>query len=247
LDAETCDAAADAIALMVALALAPAATNAADGRDAGPADASPPVGASSAAAPPPARSAPAARPPPRASKPAPPSPLRHVFGGADFVTAQGVAPNEIYAGAPFVGWRSTRPATLGWSLRGSFLRAETGDIAATEGGADFTWTLGRLEGCAVLWPARSLRLAACARFEAGVLDVAGKGVMPSETQHSGWIAVDPLGRVEWSFFGPLFLEAAGGPSFHISANRFFFHPNVTVYEVPYVGAFGEAGLGVHFL
>jgi hypothetical protein len=299
LDADTCDDVADALALMVALALDPHALRAASPApallDAGAAststpdlnaapasdssrhvlsasapgsldssvvDASAPDGSALDASLPDssAASSPPLPPPILLEGPAPPDivsrdappppPPRHFFSGADFALATDVTPHPLFSVAPYVGYRSTRPALFGLfapSVRLSFARAVTGAIAAGQGAADFTWTVGRLDGCAILSPDQALRIGACVRVEAGVLEVSGQQVFPVQTQRSAWLAPGVLARLEWSFFGPFFVDASGGSSFRIFLNRFVFLPDTSVYEVPPVGFFAEAGFGVHFL
>lgn len=176
-------------------------------------------------------------------------PPPHYFVGVDLALATDVTPHLLFAGAPYVGYRTTRPILfgLGLSIRASFLRAGTGTIPATGGAADYLWTVGRLDGCAMLWPARPLRIGGCLRAEAGVLDVQGEQIIPAQTQHSAWVAGGLLARVDWSLFGPVFLDASGGPSLRITAHPFVFLPDTLVYEVPVVGFSAEAGVGVHFL
>ena len=180
--------------------------------------------------------------------PAPPRPPLHFFGGIDLALASDVTPTSpLFAGAPYVGWRSTREGLLGPSFRASFLRAGTGTLTEPGGAASFTWTVGRLDACAMLWPAGRLRLGGCARVEGGVLEGSGEQIANALTQRSAWVALGALARVEWSLLGPLFLDAEGGPTFRITADRFYFLPGTTVYDVPVVGFSSEAGLGVHFL
>jgi hypothetical protein len=277
LQADTCDEVADALALMVVLAIDPGALSAPEASpatpsaiDAGapalldaaaPLDASSPLDASTpldrwvgpdAATAPSSPVPPAISPAPTDSTPAALSTRpRHFFGGGDFAIATGVTPSALFTGAPFIGWRMTEGSLLGASVRVAFLRVGTGTVTVVDGGADFTWTVGRVDGCALLWPSRSLRLGACARVEAGVLEVVGKDVPAPRTWNSPWVAVGTLARLEWSFFGPLVLDVEAGPSFHVSAEEFYFEPygrnGTSGYTVPYVGFVSEAGVGIHFL
>ncbi|MGO8993086.1 MAG: hypothetical protein ACLQVI_07145 [Polyangiaceae bacterium] len=266
LDADSCADVADALALMVALAVDPHALSAAPP----PTDAAPPEALDAGSAPDseaalvadaesPDTSAPSLPPPPTTPSPADsvattpaaaPRPL-HYFGGGDFAVLTNIAPNVIFAGAPYVGWRSTGDALLGLNVHVAFLRAGTAPETVTDGSADFTLTLGRVDTCAMLWPSRSLRLGGCARIEAGVLEGSGYDVANAQTQPSAWLSLGPLARFEWSFFGPLMLDLGAGPAFHITANHFYFNPegqsSSSGWTVPIVGFSGEAGLGVHVL
>ncbi len=216
----------------------------------GPADGVADAALVDAVAPPPAAVAPDTLSPvpegPPVAAPASSRPGRF-FVGADFVVATGVTPVTLFTGSPVVGWRTTGAALLGASVRAGFLRVGTGTLTTTPGrSADYTWTVGRADACALLWPARALRLGACARVEVGALDVSGKEVNLPRTVHSPWVAAGVLGRGEWSFFGPLSLGLDVGPAFHITANEFYFLSSTDVYTVPVVGIWAEAGVGAYF-
>jgi hypothetical protein len=267
LDADTCDEVADALALMVALAIDPHASIAPVAPPASAGSASPDSdsGATPASTAPFADAAPPPLPLPPPPPPAPlttapttdeadaaaahgsSSALRHVFAGADFAVATGVTPTTLLAGSPYIGWRSTQASLLGVSVRGAFLRAATAALDVPTGGqAIFTWTVGRLDGCAVLWPDRALRLDACARIEAGALDGTGEQIVGARTRHGAWLAAGPLARLEWSLLRVLELDVGVGPVFRTLTNRYYFLPGATVYQVPVTGLDAEAGLGVHF-
>jgi hypothetical protein len=141
-----------------------------------------------------------------------------------------------------------RGASLEMSLRAAFLRAESGTVSVTGGAAAFTWDAGRIDGCAIPWPGHALSLGACVRVEAGVLDVAGTDISAPQSRHSAWLALAPLAHLEWALLGSLFLEAQAGPTFRLTADRFFFLPDITTgYRVPVVALDAEGGVGVHFL
>jgi len=169
------------------------------------------------------------------------------FGGVDFASASGVSPATLVAPSVTIGWRGTSAALWGASIRAEFLRAETGTLMVPGGRADFTWTIGRLEACAMLWPSQRVRFGVCARAEAGALDVRGSDVVAGQTQHTLWIAAGPMARAEAGVVGPLFLDFAVGPTVRVLPQRFYFRPDLTAYTVPNVGADAEFGLGVHIL
>jgi hypothetical protein len=176
----------------------------------------------------------------------------HFFVGGDFVLATGVAPVPLYTGSPYVGWRYTRFSQVGPTVRGSFLRAESNGAGVLGGGtANFSWTLGRVDGCATVWPRGRVKLSPCARFEAGALDVTGStfsssGVRPL-TPNGPWLAVGGLGRVEVTLFGPVSFDSEVGAIFPLSAGNFVINPSRTsAYEVPCCGFEAGTGLGLSF-
>jgi hypothetical protein len=161
--------------------------------------------------------------------------------GADLALAVGTAPSTLVGASPHVGWRSSG-ATVGLSVRLGFLHATTQD-----GSAAFAWTVGRADGCSTLWPTRPARLSACARIETGALDATGLDVVAPRSQSRAWLSAGPLLRAEWTFAAPMFVEADFAAMFHVTADRFYFLPDTTVYQVPLVGLGGSAGVGVTFL
>ena len=182
----------------------------------------------------------------------PPSPLRafvrHFIAGADVALATGVTPKTLFAGTPYLDWRSSAVASLAAAFRVAFLRAGTGTVPVGTGNAaaDFTWTVGRIDGCATLRPTRRVGLSPCACLEGGALEVHGDRVPEARTQHSAWIAAGPVARVEWTLLGPIVLDAQVGSSFRLTDYRFVVLPVATAYQVPYAGLEAEAGLGLSF-
>jgi hypothetical protein len=251
--ASTCSEAADALALMVALAIDPSAVlvppPATSASSPAPMPAAPWESAYSVAGPPPA--APAVVPPaaPDRGETAPPSqapPARSLSLGADLVIAQGVAPTALVGASPFVGWRSVTRSAIAPSIRAAFLRASSSEVDVTGGSATFVWTVGSVDGCILSWPRGSARVLACARVEGGTLQGTGAKIPGAHSNTRTWLAAGPLARGEWDVLAPLFLEADVAALVHITADRFYFVPDTTVYEVPLVGIVASAGVGVHF-
>ena len=249
--ADSCADVADALALVVALAVDPAALTTPVREPAAPP-------ALDAAAAPPGSSAPA---PSQAPAPTPLAVAQHdeassppattlprtLSLGVDLDLSAGTAPGVLIGPSPWVAWVSPVHATIVPAFRLALGRASTGSIAVTGGSADFVWTVGRADGCAVLWPSQPARLSACARIEGGVVDAEGVDVPDARRQTRGWFAAGPLVQAQWSFAPPLFLELEASGMVHIVADRFYFLPDVTAYQVPTLGLVGSAGLGVYFL
>jgi len=216
LDGSSCEEVADGLALAVALAVDPAArmTPAAPSASSAAPVAAPtaPSATSSASAAPPTP-APAATPPTIAFEPAPsaataaeaPAPtraprargargVRALSVGADLALATGVTPQTLLGVSPFFGWRATGRARIEPSVRLSFVRAASGTLQVTGGAAAFTWTVGRLDGCAGTAPSLSVRLLACARVEGGVLEATGSQVPAPQQRTRAWFAAGPVAR-----------------------------------------------------
>jgi hypothetical protein len=262
--ADRCSDVDDALTLMVALAIDPQAslTPVSAGSAAPPASIpSAPSVAGSASAPPVPQPVPPTPPPPPPTRQSAAVPQEDARSGAlpqrqpetlsigvDLAVASGVAPGMLVGASPSVEWRSGARSLLAPALRLGFVRTSSGTFDAGGGAASFTWTVGRLDGCGLDWsPAASLHLFGCARVEAGVLDAVASGIVGAHGSTRGWFAAGPLMRVEWAFLPPLYLDADVAPMFRVTADRFYFLPDNTVYEVPYAGLDASVGLGVHFL
>jgi hypothetical protein len=263
--ASTCSDVANALALVVALAVDPSALLA-----------TPPSSSASA----PTATSPSASPPPPVPEPAPvsiarapllapgsPTPAGHADAplavdsttstprlpstlslGTDLAIAGGVVPAAIVGVSPHVGWVSSRAATVVPSARLAFLRAGTGILDVPGGSAIFEWTVAMLDACATHRSSNdSTRISACARVEGGTIDTSGIGIAAPRAQSSAWIAAGALLRGEWAIVQPMFVEGALAAMAHPIVHRFYFLPDTTAYQVPVLGWSGSVGVGVHFL
>ncbi|MDP8999650.1 MAG: hypothetical protein M3O46_06010 [Myxococcota bacterium] len=226
--ADTCSDVADALALVVALAIDPRAS-----------------------APLAVATAPATKP--SAQSVASPTPLpeseSHMFfAGLDVAVATGVTPKLVIGGSPSVGWRARRGTLFEPSVRVAFIRAGTGAVDVANGRVEFTWTVGRVDVCPVVGAGGRLRIAACVRVEAGALEAMRADVSSPQTSLQPWVAGGAVARGEWSFFPWAFIAAEVGGLVRVTQERFYFMmPGTPVYQVPPVGVTGGAGVGIHFL
>jgi hypothetical protein len=250
--ADTCADAASALSLVVALAIDPSAKSPSAPAPSPPAEsATPPIA-------PPASSSGSWSYPSAPREPqegaAPPSPLTKrtgargaFFAGVDVSMDSGVSPRALFGPSPYLGWQAGGARALAPSFRLAFLRAATGPLGAPDGTAAFAWTVGRLDACPVALAGQALRATACARLEAGSLQVTGGAIADSLTRVRPWFAAGVLARAEWTFLAPLFLDANVGALVRATTDRFFFLPDTTVSRVPSLGASVGAGAGAHFL
>jgi hypothetical protein len=228
--ADTCSDVVDALALMVALAVDPTSVA--------------PTAATSSEAPPAVSSSTESR-----LSTASPRLGGAVFGGADFAVATDVTPRTLLAGSPYVGWRSaTAERLFAPSLRAAFIRAGSGMLGVPGGTAEFTWTVGRLDGCPIAWPRGALRVTECVRVEAGTLEAgAGMGVPAPRTALRAWLSAGALARAEWSFLPPIFIDAEAGAVLRVMQDRFYFNPAMTTaFQVPPLGVTAGVGVGALF-
>jgi hypothetical protein len=250
--APSCDEAAEALALMVALAVDPSAVLIAPvAKRAGDAGPPPNAGPETSNAPPP--------PPvtmdtgstarevevPRAV--AEPGARRTLYVGMDVAVATDVMPSATVGLSPYAGWSANRRGFIEPGVRLAFVHGSSATAAAAGGTASFEWNVGRADGCLLSWPGGSARLLACGRAEAGVLDASGADVSSPRGATRGWLSAGPLLRFEWTIVSTLFLDADAAAMFHITDNRFYFSPDATIYVVPVAGLEAATGLGLHFL
>jgi hypothetical protein len=260
LEAASCAEAADALALMVALAVDPTALLPPPTAE----SAAAPAGLSSSPAPAPTGAATRSPPssPPETLRPysasqsgaeplAPvvmPSGLPHTFYlGAAASVVTNVAPSAIVAAAPYGGWRGTRRRWTEPEVRVALVRGSSATFAVAGGTASFTWTVGQADGCLLSWPEGPARVLACARLEAGVLEGTGSGVAFARSADRGWLSAGPLLRFEWTAVAALFFDADVAAMVHVTDDRFYFAPDATIYTVPVGGLEAALGLGIHFL
>lgn len=258
-EAATCAEVADALALVIALAIEPGAAPPAtaptpiDQRASRP-PADPPIAPPAASAtvspglrsPSPATSAPAREAQARPS-PARPNERRSLLVGLDAAVDVGVSPAALFGLSPYVGWQSKSTALFAPALRVAFDRARSGVLAVPNGTAAFTWTVGRVDACPFGKSLASVRISACARLEAGALEVAGGDIVNARGKTRAWVAAGALARAEWTFLEPFFVEVEAAGVVRATDDRFVFLPDTTVYHVPLVGAGAGAGFGAHFL
>ena len=238
-EADACADVADALALVIALSIAPHASP-----PTAPAPHPTPASPPAPVAPTPSAEA-AEDAPSRQSEPTNRS--GGLFAGADLAVTYGVAPSTLFAASPYVGWRSGADGILDPAIRLALVHATYGGQPAPTGSADFAWTAGRLDLCPARWTWSSLALTACARVEGGVLTLTPHDVGLPERAVRPWFAAGLVARAEWWILRPLFLDVDVDVLLHATDDRFYFVPDTTLYRVPVVGASGGLGLGAHFL
>jgi hypothetical protein len=271
-EAGTCGEVADALALVVALAVdprsLPGSAEAAGGDQPQTTATAAPTPAATATAEPPVPPVPppqqaALRPTrPAEAEPRPPvtpverpsptvsSGVGALSIGADVSMSTGASPNVLASVSPFVGLRTRTRSVFEPSARLAFFRAGTPPLAAAGADAAFTWTVGRVDLCPFDLGRSAIQVATCVRAEAGELDVAASHITPALTKRRVWFAAGPLVRAEWSFYRWGFLDLELGALFRVTNDRFYFvpdSPSSTVYQVPLVGVSAGTGLGVRFL
>jgi hypothetical protein len=245
---DTCAHVADALALVVALGIDPAATTA-------PAEAPP--------APPPPQPPPPAPFPPAPLPPKPPvtrskipetapSKTRVGFFGAVGANASvGVSPRALVGPALVLEASLLREHANGFAwlpdarLSGTF--AASSEPGAAQEIASFHFVVGRLDLCPARATWRQLDGGLCGRVETGRLSAEGSGVTFGQSVAYPWVALGGALRLRWTIVGPLYVELEASVTAPLVREDFFFsQPRRTIENVPAVSAAGAAFLGVHF-
>jgi hypothetical protein len=133
-------------------------------------------------------------------------------------------------------------------VRVSALWVESRPIAPSSGGdATLTIAAARIEGCPLrLAASGSVSLLPCVGFEAGALQGSGKDIANQRAATRFWGGVDAFARLTWDASNLFVAEMQGGLTVPLVRHEFIFIPNVSIYDLPPVGAFIGIGLGVHF-
>src|SRR5262249_51838300 len=106
------------------------------------------------------------------------------------------------------------------------------------------------EACPTRWSlatAGDLLLRMCARVEGGERTTAGQDIPGARSVTRAWLAVAPAAYLRVRLARSFFLELGGNLLFPLIRDRVYLAPDITVHEVPPVGAGADLGAGVEFL
>jgi hypothetical protein len=239
---DTCQEVVSALALVTALTVDPRASTKPVGTSA-PAPASAAASAPASAS----ASAPALVP----SLPPSPPPARkqpwHLALTFEASVIDAVATQTLVGAALALEAVAPRGRVLTPTLRLGIEHVESGAIDVGGPSASFKGTLGVAEACPHRWVVGNVALEPCARFEAGSLQGTGSNVAPARDSTRAWLAAGAVGRAEWAFVSPMFLDLEAGVRFPLVRTTFYFEPATVIYTPPSVGTVVSAGLGVRFL
>ncbi len=157
--------------------------------------------------------------------------------GADAEVVFGAGPDPALAVPVF--FEVARALGPHFALGGGLRFMHTDDTSLTGGvGADFDWSVGALDLCAIVRAGR-FRLDACERSTFGVLEGQGLGVLPTNSATRPWVDLGLAVAVRVRVLGPFFVEATGHAGAVLVRDRFFIEPNQTVFQAsPFVGDVG---------
>jgi hypothetical protein len=235
---KTCEEVVSALALVTALAI----------------DAGPDASVEAPPAPPAPAPRPAPAPPPvtlaRRDKPAKAapvtSPTRWEFG-VQAGAFGAVAPNVAWGGLVFLDMSEWNRPGFAYSFRAALTIAQSPTFVSGGGEVSFQWTAVRLSGCPLALLVGPITARPCVGLDAGSL--LGRGTaLPAPLQATrAWVATTVEGRAALLVAGGFVIEAGGGLTMPLIRDTFVFQsPTRIIHEVPPVGGFGTAGVGVTF-
>jgi hypothetical protein len=233
---ESCADVVDALALITAVDIDPAA-----------------AGATSVdpSAPEPVLPTPDAIAPPSSPPPLARAERWHVGAGVEPSVTARVAPQSLYGLPIYVELTSPSTSVLSPSLILGFERTFNSTTEATQGDAAFDLVGGFLQACPIAWISARARAGPCLRFDAGRLEGAGKGGKSVVSPHSDsrpWFALGVVGRASFRLGGPLFLGAQVGLGVPLVQHyRFELDPQIPLGEVESWNWRAGIGLAVRFL
>jgi len=167
--------------------------------------------------------------------------------GAGFTSTVGEIDVRMLGATAFVeraiDLRSWRPIVRAGMTRAG---SETIDVNG-HGSARFTWTVGTLDFCPVLWGGERLSLTPCVRVDAGSIAGQGSNIAHPHDDARLWVDAAAVARGEWGIVSPVFLRIEGGLFVPITRPRFHFDsPDVTIASPSPVGAIATLYMGSHF-
>ncbi len=244
----TCDEVIAALALITALAVDPGALTRPADPPATPSEPpAPPTADHASAAPVSGAPATPTRPPPAAVNPALHGDEWAFAFTANVGLASGISPRVVVGFPLFVEAASPAHGLFAPTRRLGFERAASGAIDVQAATANFTWTVGIAEACPTRWTFGALSFEPCARAEAGVLEGSGGNIVPPRADTRPWIAMGAGGHAKWFVLSPLFLDLEAGIRLPFIRTRYFFVPDITIYQPAAVGWTASVGAGVRFL
>ncbi len=159
--------------------------------------------------------------------------------------AGGGAPSAMF-GIGVSGTLRGRWGPISPSVRvgGEFAASETASVDRAR--VAFSRLGGFVEPCPTEWRYGALAFRPCARIDVGVRTTRGLDIPAAHEVGRGWVGVGAAAHLRVLVAGPVFADVGGRIAFALTRDRVFFAPDVTVHEVPLVGAAGEIGVGVAF-
>jgi hypothetical protein len=174
-------------------------------------------------------------------------PSRHfsLEAGGTLFLRNAIAPGLNASGGAFLETEIVGNGLISPLLRMS-VEFGSSHVFGGDGRADFSWTTGILDGCAVVQLVRSrLALPLCIGLDFGRVVATGSDVPDPQTERQPWLSIDTTSRLDWSpADSSWFLELDSGAQMPLYRARFYFSPSTTLYTTPKVAAFAGIGVGL---
>jgi hypothetical protein len=171
--------------------------------------------------------------------------LRAAFG-LRWDEVSGVTPMLRPVLRPWIEVASERRGTLVPVLRLSFAWTRNAHVAATSGGAEFSWYVGRVEACPVRIGSESASLTPCATLDVGALRVIGQDAPTSTSRTRPWASAGLSARAAARLVGWAFAEIEAGTAAPWTRDRWLLADGFELHAAPVVTFWMGAGLGCHF-
>jgi hypothetical protein len=168
-----------------------------------------------------------------------------VSGGAMATLSSGITPRALVGVPVFLELSTIVGPDLGPSFRVAFQRASSGALSASSGHAEIVWTVGGVEVCPVRWARGRFELDPCLGAEAGAIE-GRRLTAPLAGVTRPYFAGNLSLRLRLRVIDAVSLEAQGGARAAARRERFYFEPDMTIYNTAILGAFGGLGVEVHF-
>jgi hypothetical protein len=147
---------------------------------------------------------------------------------------------------PFFEIVGDRPGAFIPALRVSFAWTRNAHVATSSGGADFSWYVGRAEGCPVRLGSVAMSLTSCVTFDAGALRVVGQDAPIATARTRPWVSTGLNARGSARLWRWVFAELEIGAAAPWIKDRWLFADGSSLHTAPPVSAWMGAGLGCRF-
>jgi hypothetical protein len=188
-------------------------------------------------------------PPPTLVAPAPSEPW-HVSAGIEPSVTAGVAPQPLFGLPVFLELMSPSSGILSPSFALGFERTFNSTTEIPAGDAVFDLVGGFFQACPVAYSSSRLRAGPCLRFDAGLLQAAGKkgkSLNSAQTDSGPWFALGLVGRANYQLGGPVFVGAQFGLGIPLVPYQYRFDPDTLLGQTGRLHWRAGMGMAVRFL
>jgi hypothetical protein len=143
-----------------------------------------------------------------------------------------------------LGWDT--PGWQPWLLLGAYAGSDGARLPSGARASVRHWS-SHVVACPWRWPRQgALAVRPCADLELGVVSATGRGVTQPESQRAPWLSAGAQLRAELVLWRRVELGAWLGGELPLWHSRFYFRPDVTVFETAAFGLRGGSFVGLLF-